>query len=141
VVGGRGAPDSALQPAGRAAARSVVRSGEIVLSTNPAVEVLLDGAPKGRTGDGPLVIKDVAAGERQLVLRLGSRQQELSGIVHEGQTLWLTYRFPEEARDLPLDKLFEATKDKILGTAKEKLRDLTGQRPAGPPRKPPASEH
>jgi hypothetical protein len=45
--------------------------------------------------------------------------------VREGQTLSLNYRFPEETRDVPLEKLLEATGDKILGTARDKLREVT----------------
>lgn len=126
--GGAGSTGSAtpVPPAGSPGWRRVgagqVGLGSIVVATDPAVEVLLDGAPKGRTGDAPLLLPDVPAGERLVTLRRGSRTHELRGTVREGETLQLAYRFPDE-RDMPLDKLLEATRDKLLGTAREKLRE------------------
>lgn len=118
-----------------------VRPGEVVVITNPSVEVFLDGALRGRASDAPFVIKDVPAGERVVTLRQGSRQHELQGTVTEGQALWLTYRFPDQPGDMPLDKLMKATGEKILGTAREKLREITkegervwsGEKPGGRP--------
>jgi hypothetical protein len=117
--------------------------GEIVVATNPAVDVFLDGVPQGRTGDAPLVIPDVAPGERRVTLQFGSRRHELPGTLRAGESLELAYRFPVEARDMPFDKLFEATRDKLLNTARDKfrevapdrLRELVGarQRPPRPP--------
>jgi predicted Ser/Thr protein kinase len=136
-------PEPAAPPPVVGTRRPAARVGEVVVSTNPAVEVLLDGTSRGLTGDGPLVIRDVAAGDRLVTLRLGSRTQELSGTVREGQTLWLAYRFTEASpppaapREVPLGKALEAEGQRLLGTAREKLRealpeqlrDLTGQKP------------
>jgi hypothetical protein len=112
------------RPPARRPGPAVPALGEIVVATNPAVDVFLEGVPKGRTGDTPLVISDVPPGERRVTLQYGSRRHELQGTVQAGQSLQIAYRFPVEAHDMPLDKLFEATRDKLLSTAREKLREV-----------------
>src|SRR5262249_22664805 len=102
--------------------------GEIVAATTPAVDVFVDGVPKGRTGEWPLVIADVVPGERRVTLQLGSRRHELPGTVRAGQSLELVYRFPAEPQDMPLDKLFGANRDKLLNTGREKLREVAPER-------------
>jgi Protein kinase domain len=72
------------------------RFGSIVVNSNSAVEVFVDGEFKGRTGDGPLVLPDVSVGQRVVTLRLGPRQWEHSGPVRRDEPLALSYRFPEE---------------------------------------------
>jgi hypothetical protein len=130
----------------RPAVPPVARPGEIVVETNPSVDVFVDGAPRGRTGEVPLVIRDVPPGDRLVTLRLGARWHEVSGTVPEGQALRLAYRFPEEARQVPLDKLLEQTGERIIGSAREKLRevlpeglrDLAREKPSGGRPRPPA---
>jgi serine/threonine protein kinase len=72
------------------------RFGSIVVNSNPAVEVFVDGEFKGRTGDGPLVLSEVAVGQRVVRLRLGPRQWESSGAVRRDEPLAVSYRFPDE---------------------------------------------
>jgi hypothetical protein len=72
------------------------RFGAIVVNSNPAVEVFVDGEFKGRTGQGPLVLPEVIVGHRVVTLRLGPRQWELAGTVRRDEPLALSYYFPEE---------------------------------------------
>ena len=72
------------------------RFGSIVVTTNPSVEVFVDGEFKGRTGSGPLVLPEIPAGERRVTLRLGTREWESSGTVRRAEPLALSYSFPEE---------------------------------------------
>ncbi len=72
------------------------RSGSIVVNTNPAVEVFVDGEFQGRTGQGPLVLSEVATGERAVTLKLGARVYALTGTVRREEPLALSYYFPEE---------------------------------------------
>jgi serine/threonine protein kinase len=72
------------------------RFGSIVVNSNPAVEVFVDGEFKGRTGDGPLVLSEIAVGQRVVTLRLGPRQWESGGPVRRDEPLALSYRFPDE---------------------------------------------
>jgi serine/threonine-protein kinase len=70
--------------------------GAVVVSTDPLVDVLVDGEFKGRTGDGPFVIPEVSVGERSVTLRLGAREWTASGTVRRDQPLAVAHRFPEE---------------------------------------------
>jgi eukaryotic-like serine/threonine-protein kinase len=128
---------------------SVVRAGEIVVATNPAVEVLVDGFPRGRAGETPLVIRDVAAGDRLVTLRLGSRQHEVPGTVRDGETWYVAYRFPDDSRPVPIGKTLEATGERLKEAARAKLRevlpeplkDITRARPSsGEPPRPSGAE-
>jgi hypothetical protein len=148
VAPGRAATASPASQAPAPAARAA-RAGEIVVATNPAVEVFVDGLSRGRSGDSPLVIRDVAAGDRLVTLRLGARQHELPGTVREGETWYVAYRFADDGRPAPIGKTLEATGEKLIDAAREKLRevlpeplkDLTRPRPrAGQPRRAPGAE-
>ncbi len=72
------------------------RFGSVVVTTNPSVEVFVDGEFKGRTGPGPLVLAKVPVGQRSVTLRLGAREWGSSGTVHRDEPLALSYYFPEE---------------------------------------------
>jgi len=99
------APPAPPQPAPGSAARATPdRLGTIMLTTNPSVEVFLDGAFRGRTGDTPLLLADVPAGERLVTLRLGKREETLRGRVRDGQSLAMTYRFQDEPREPAPDR-------------------------------------
>ncbi len=136
---GRQSPDETAPTAGAGAAagpiargqagtRAGVVAGAIVVTTDPSVEVFLDGVPKGRTGDLPLVLTGVPAGERLITLQRGARKKELSETVREGQTLQVTYHFGDDGGDAPLGQLFEKTRDRLLDTAREKLREVAPER-------------
>jgi hypothetical protein len=71
------------------------RLGSIVVTTNPSVEVFVDGEFKGRTRSGPLVLPEIPAGERRVTLRLGTRDWQSSGTVRREAPLVLSYAFPE----------------------------------------------
>ncbi len=70
--------------------------GAIVVTTNPLVEVFIDGEFRGRAGEGPLVLSEIAVGERSVTLRLGAREWTASGSVRRDQPLAFSHRFPEE---------------------------------------------
>jgi protein kinase-like protein len=70
--------------------------GSIVVTTNPQVEVFIDGEFRGQAGEGPLVLSEIAVGERSVTLRLGAREWTASGPVRRDQPLALSHRFPEE---------------------------------------------
>ena len=71
--------------------------GSIRITTNPSVEVLVDGRSMGRAGRGPFVMDGVAIGRRVVALRLGPVEQRFQGTVREDKPFSLTYYFPSEA--------------------------------------------
>jgi hypothetical protein len=73
----------------------------IVVKSNPAVEIFVDGAFRASTGEHPMIVPGVPIGERSVVLRLGAREHAFRGLVVEDQRLALTYYFegaPKSAR-------------------------------------------
>jgi hypothetical protein len=90
------------------AARQAPALGTIRVSTNPSVDVFLDGEFQGRTESQPLVVSGVAPGRRTLTLRLGSREQMLLTTVNGGQTAAVTHRFPPEPAPGSVEKLRDA---------------------------------
>ena len=92
--GGRTGRPAPLRPPVATAAR-----GSIRVATNPAVDVYLDGEPKGRAGAEPFLIAGVPAGQRLVVLRLGGAEQRFLRAVAGGETLSLTYYFPAGPRE------------------------------------------
>jgi hypothetical protein len=82
--------------------------GAIWVSTNPSVDVFLDGEFRGRTESRPLLVSGVAPGQRVLTLRLGSREQLLLATVTGGQTAAVTHQFPPDPAQGSVGKLREA---------------------------------
>jgi len=99
------------RPAGRRVASAVATaprpprtSGSIVIVTDPAVDVLLDGALRGRTDGRPFVIGRVPAGEHEVVLRRGGRWHRLPATVTADRPVRLGHRFgdaPAAAAEAP----------------------------------------
>jgi eukaryotic-like serine/threonine-protein kinase len=129
-------PDSASPPstAAQPAARRTIPPGAIRISTNAAVDVLVDGEVRGRSNGPPLVIANVPAGDRVVTLRLGEREHSLSAFVPEGQTVALRYQFPPESAPSPsaedVGRRTRETVDRLRGTVdktqKEAVQTLRG---------------
>jgi len=100
------APPAAAPPAplgaettrrtGPAAKRGTGR-GSIAITTNPSVEIFVDGRFAGRVERSPFVIDRVAVGPRVVTLRLGPVEQRFRGTVFEDKPFALTYHFPPDA--------------------------------------------
>ncbi len=84
--------------------RPGARVGSIRVTTDPAVEVYLDGEFQGRAGGEPFAIEGVPQGERVVSLRLGALEERFPRAVQEGQTLSLTYYFPANSREAAGEK-------------------------------------
>jgi hypothetical protein len=119
-------------PVALPATRPPAALGAIRVSTDPAVEVLVDGDVRGRSDGGPLLIGDGPAGERVVTLRLGTREQSLRASVQQGQTVAVSFSFPgpsSSAEDLgrqtreTLDRL-RGTVDRVQRDAARTLRDV-----------------
>jgi hypothetical protein len=98
--------------------------GAIRVTTNPAVDILVDGGARGRSDGEPLLIGDVPAGERVVTLRLGAREQSLRASVQQGQTVAVNFSFPEpgvSAEDL--GRQTRETLDRLRGTVDRVQRD------------------
>jgi serine/threonine-protein kinase len=78
-------------PAVPAAART--GRGSIRITSNPAVEILVDGQPVGRMERSPFVLDGLPVGEHAVTLRLGSQAQRFRVTVLEGQPYSLTHFF------------------------------------------------
>jgi hypothetical protein len=83
----------AAEGSGATAAR--LPAATVVIETNPAVDVFVDGALRGRTRERALVVRDVPVGVREITLKLGDRERTLTGTLRDGQTLTLAYTFGE----------------------------------------------
>src|SRR3989304_2436908 len=81
---------------GPAAKRGTGR-GSIAITTNPSVEIFVDGRFAGRVERSPFVIDRVAVGPRVVTLRLGPVEQRFRGTVFEDKPFALTYHFPPDA--------------------------------------------
>jgi len=123
-------------PAERPSARQASALGSISVTTDPSVEVFVDGEFRGRTEGEPLVVPSVSTGRRLVTLRLGSREQMLLATVNGGHTTTLTHHFPSEPASTEglretLEKKGREAGDKVregVGKAKREvfgaLRDL-----------------
>jgi hypothetical protein len=99
--------------------------GAIRVTTNPEVEVLIDGEARGRSDGGPLVLEAVPAGERVVTLRLGMREQSIRASVEQGQTAAVSFSFPDPAPS-PAEDLGRQTRetlDRLRGTVDRVQRD------------------
>jgi len=108
--------------------------GAIRITTDPSVDVLVDGEKRGRSDGAPLVIAGVAAGQRTVTLRLGAREQTLSAPVRDGQTAVLRYHFsdPAPAASESTEQLAEdlgrrsrEALDRLRGSVDKAQRDAT----------------
>jgi serine/threonine-protein kinase len=124
---------AAPPPARYEPARAAV-PGAIRITTDPSVDVLVDGERRGRSDGTPLVIAGVAAGQRTVTLRLGAREQTLMTPVREGQTAVLRYHFPEPAPAAPdsteqlaedLGRRSREALDRLRGSVDKAQRDAT----------------
>jgi hypothetical protein len=99
--------------------------GAIRVSTDPEVEILIDGEVRGRSDGGPLVIDAVPAGERVVTLRLGTREESLRAAVEQGQTAAVSFSFPAPAASSAEDlgRQTRETLDRLRGTVEKVHRD------------------
>jgi len=81
------APPRIVTPAG---------TGAIAVTTNPSVDVFLDGAFRGRVTRNRLVLDDVPTGSRTVTLRLAERERTFLETVPPGATLAVRYMFADE---------------------------------------------
>jgi hypothetical protein len=95
-------------PVEESRARQTPALGAIWVSTNPSVDVFLDGEFRGRTESQPLVVSKVSPGQRVLTLRLGAREQILLATVNGGQTATVTHHFLAEPARPTTEKLRDA---------------------------------
>ena len=112
------------------------RTGMIVVKSNPAVEIFVDGAFRASTGEHPMIVPDVPVGERSVVLRLGAREHAFRGLVVEDQRLALTYYFegaPKSARQRSngfardVEGFVRQAGDKVRDTFDDSVRALKRQ--------------
>ena len=89
-------------------ARQAPALGAIRVSTDPSVDVFLDGEFRGRTESQPLVVSKVSPGRRVLTLRLGAREQIVLATVNGGHTTAVTHQFPAEPARPTTEKLRDA---------------------------------
>jgi hypothetical protein len=111
---------------GRPATRPPLALGAILVSTNHAVEILVDGEARGRSDGAPLLIDDVPTGERVVTLRLGTREQSLRASVPQGQTVAVSFSFPEPAPSTAEDlgRRVRGTVDRVQRDAAQTFREV-----------------
>jgi serine/threonine-protein kinase len=109
-------------PVDDARARQAPALGAIWVSTNPAVDVFLDGEFRGRTQSQPLVVSKVSPGQRVLTLRLGAREQIVLATVNGGQTTAVSHQFPGEPARPTSEKVRDAI-EQGQREAVDKLRE------------------
>jgi Protein kinase domain len=100
--------------------------GSIRVSTDPAVEILVDGEARGRSDGAPLLIDEVPTGERVVTLRLGTREQSLPASVQQGQTVAVSFSFPEPEPSTAEDlgRRLRGTVDKVQRDAAQTFREV-----------------
>jgi hypothetical protein len=110
----------------RPATRPSRALGAILVSTNHAVEILVDGETRGRSDGAPLLIDDVPTGERVVTLRLGTREQSLRTSVPQGQTVAVSFSFPEPAPSTAEDlgRRVRGTVDRVQRDAAQTFREV-----------------
>ncbi len=90
-VAGAGGPRTSASPAATAPART--GRGSVRITSNPDVEILVDGQSVGRIERSPFVLDGLAVGQHSVTLRLGAQEQRFQATVLADQPYSLTHFF------------------------------------------------